>query len=116
MGMLDKIKGLAGNKDQVMAKAQDALANKDQLVDKAKGLADKAPAGVGDKAKGLIDKADQLSEKLPTDKIPGMAGATDAVSDAAGSATDAVSDATGSATDAVSDAADAAAEKLDGDA
>ena len=101
MGLLDKVKGIAGNKDQMMAKAQDALANKDQLVDKAKGLADKAPAGVSDKAKGLIDKADQLSDKIPTDKIPGMAGATDAVDDAAAQAAETF---------------EVAEEKLDGDA
>lgn len=101
MGLLDKIKGMAGNKDQVMSKAQDALANKDQLVDKAKGLADKAPAGVGDKAKGLIDKADQLSDKIPTDKIPGMSAAEDAVDEAAEQATETF---------------EAAEEKLDGDA
>lgn len=55
MGMFDKAKDLAGNADELIDKAQDA-------VDEH---GDKIPGGMGDKAKDALDKASDVADKLP---------------------------------------------------
>ncbi len=53
----------------IMDNAKDALGNADEMVDKAKDVAeehgDKLPGGLGDKAKDALDQVEGLTDKLP---------------------------------------------------
>ncbi len=55
MGIFDKAKDMAGNADELIDTAKDAVAEH----------GDKLPGGVGDKAAEALDKADELKDKLP---------------------------------------------------
>ncbi len=55
MGMFDKAKDLAGNADEMIDKAKDAVEQH----------GDKLPGGLGDKAADALDKAEDMADKLP---------------------------------------------------
>jgi len=55
MGIFDKAKDLAGNKDELLDKAKDAVTDH----------GDKLPGGLGDKAEDALDKAEDLADKIP---------------------------------------------------